>query len=736
MNRHLSGGVRTGRLAASLAAALLTASLLPVAPVSVTLGATTVTPATGGTAISAATAGTGGTGAYTTLAGPVITEGAAGELVNNGEVWLTAPAGFGFDASAGTAEPGGTGCAGLTVDAPVRSTSLIKVKVTAQSTSPCVLTFSGIRVRPTNASPLVTGNITNTGSAGPTGSTNYGTLTMVVGDPAKLAFTQQPSTSPSGVAFLTQPKVAIQDAVGNTITTDNASKVTLALVGAGGSLTGCTAAVTVSAGVATFGGCIVTGAGIGYKLTATDTTGGAGHPYTAATSASFDIPDNLGFETQPGVGAGAGSTAQGGVAFTNQPKVTVRLGISNFNTRSANDATTLVTLGIRSGTGTAGAVLTCDAAAGQPANTMKVTAGSAQFTGCRIDRSGTGYQLVATSVPGYGVGVWYSNAFNVVAGPATKLAFITQPAGASAGQVFTTQPVVAITDAGGNIATSGVRANVTLGIGTNPGVPPGVLSCSAITVATATSGANAGQAAFSGCRISNAGVGYTLTATATGIVGATSLAQGISNAFTVGAPAAQISLTRSSSTITWGQGVVLTTQFLVNGAGKTFTLQAARDGVTWSTIATLTTDASGKSVYAYRPPTNAYYRAVFAGTSDLQAATSAAVRTVVRQVSFLRPTNGGATKSISRNTSVTFTATVRPSRPELVKPKVTFFFYRLSGSTWVLSTKRDVQADLAGQARTTFKFTSSGQWYVRSQANPTPYNANSVMTPPERYSVR
>jgi hypothetical protein len=559
------------------------------------------------------------------------------------------------------------------------------------------------------------------------------TITVDPSPASTLVFTQQPSTSPSGVAFLTQPRVAVQDAFGNTIVADSTTKVTLTLVaptaGGPGTLSGCTAAATVSAGVAAFGGCVVTGVGVGYKLTATDTTGGGGgHPYTAATSAAFDVPDNLVFAATVGGGAGASSTAQGGIAFTNQPRVNVRA----VAALSANDATTSVTLAIRSGTGTAGAILTCD----QAANTLKVVAGSAPFTGCRIDKAGTGYQLVATSVPAYGVNAWYSNTFNVVAGPATKLTFVTQPGGASAGQVFTTQPVVAITDAGGNIVTSGVRANVSLTIGTNPGVPAGALSCSAITVATATSGGTAGQAAFSGCKISNSGVGYTLIATPSSIVGVSSLASATSSAFTVAAPAAQITLTRSQSTITWGQTLVLTTQFLVNGAGKTFTLQAARDGVTWTTIATLTTDSSGKSAYPYRPATNNYYRAVFAGTPDLQAATSAAGRTVVRQISFLRPTNGGATKSIARNTSVTFTATVRPSRPELTRPTVTFFFYRLSGSTWVLSTKRNVTADLAGQARTTFKFTSAGRWYVRSQANPTPYNANSVMTPPENYSVR
>ncbi len=189
-------------------------------------------------------------------------------------------------------------------------------------------------------------------------------------------------------------------------------------------------------------------------------------------------------------------------------------------------------------------------------------------------------------------------------------------------------------------------------------------------------------------------------------------------------------------TITWGGGIVLTTQFGTNGANKTFKLQATRDNVTWFDIGPLlTTNASGRNQFAFRPSTNFFYRAVFAGTSDLAAGTSASVRTVVRQIALLRPTNGGATKSISRNTSITFFTVVRPSRPELTPAKVTFSFYRLSGSTWVLSTQRTVTAAADGRAATTFKFSTSGQWYVRSMANPTPYNANSVMSTIERYSV-
>jgi hypothetical protein len=345
---------------------------------------------------------------------------------------------------------------------------------------------------------------------------------------------------------------------------------------------------------------------------------------------------------------------------------------------------------------------------------------------------------VASSSPAYGANAWSSVAFDVLAGPATKLTFITQLAGAAAGQAFTTQPVVAITDAGGNVVTSGVSANVSLTIGTNPGVPAGVLSCTpSITIATATSGANAGKAMFAGCKITNAGVGYTLNAIATNVSGVVALTATTSDPFTVTAPGAAITLTNSASVITWGGGVTLSIQFGANGGNKLFTIERTRDSFTWYTEATLTTNASGFASYVYRPATNTYFRIRFLGTPDLLAGTSNTTRTVVRQIALLRPTNGGLIKSIARNTSITFTTTVRPSRPELPKATVTFRFYRLSGGTWTLVTSRDVVIDSLGKAATTFKFTSGGSWYARTIANPTPsYNANSVWSPLERYNVR
>jgi hypothetical protein len=125
----------------------------------------------------------------------------------------------------------------------------------------------------------------------------------------------------------------------------------------------------------------------------------------------------------------------------------------------------------------------------------------------------------------------------------------------------------------------------------------------------------------------------------------------------------------------------------------------------------------------------------FAGASDLQAGVSSTIRVVVRQKAFLRPTNSGAVRSLARNTSVTFVTTVRPARPELSAAKVSFFFYRRVGGVWLFFAKRDVYINALGQAAWTWKFSTRGEWYVRSVANPTVNNANSFMTPIERYSV-
>jgi hypothetical protein len=217
------------------------------------------------------------------------------------------------------------------------------------------------------------------------------------------------------------------------------------------------------------------------------------------------------------------------------------------------------------------------------------------------------------------------------------------------------------------------------------------------------------------------------------------------NTVTWTATTANITLTTSAPmppgakdpVILWGQGITLTAQFrMPGGNNRTFQLQGTRDGTTWTGITTLTTDANGRASFFYTPVTNLWYRAVFSGAADLSAANSNQVRTVVRQLALLRPTNSGRIRTINDGTSITFTTTVRPARPELAPARVGFFLFKRQSGGWTLISTRNVFIDGAGLARTTFTFNSTGDYYVRSKAFPTPYNANSEQSPVERYNVR
>ena len=207
--------------------------------------------------------------------------------------------------------------------------------------------------------------------------------------------------------------------------------------------------------------------------------------------------------------------------------------------------------------------------------------------------------------------------------------------------------------------------------------------------------------------------------------------------FAVTVPPAVLSVTPSTTVITWGQPVTLNVQVGGSGANRPVTLQRMQANETqWSDIAALTTDASGNASTTYRPPVNTQFQVVYAGTPDLGPATSPPVRVVVRQIVLLRPTNPGHVTSARAGSQVTFTATVRPIGPTLAPAKVTFQFWRLVGSTWVSAAKRDVLANSTGRASTTWPFSQRGQWYVRAVADPTLTNANSVWSPVERYSIQ
>ncbi len=201
-----------------------------------------------------------------------------------------------------------------------------------------------------------------------------------------------------------------------------------------------------------------------------------------------------------------------------------------------------------------------------------------------------------------------------------------------------------------------------------------------------------------------------------------------------GAPT--LTITPSSTLITWGETVVLKASFGVVGAGRTFTLQGASDGVTWQPLTTLTTDADGNASFSYRPAGNLSYRAVFDGAPDLAALASNDTRVLVRQTILLRPTAKGSTRTVVHGRRVTFTMTVRPRRAEAPMAKVTLDIYQRVGGHWVLYKTRDRYVDADGVATYTWTFSTRGEWYVRSFANRTPFNAMSAWSQIERYSVR
>jgi trimeric autotransporter adhesin len=400
-----------------------------------------------------------------------------------------------------------------------------------------ITTPGGAILSCTNASPLpavagvaaftgckidVSGSYTLHASDGALLPATSATFSITAAGATKLAFTTSPSASTGGTAFTTQPVVKIQDTAGNTVTSD-ASGVTLTITTPAGALLTCTNASPLPAvsGVATFTGCNIDLPGT-YTLHAAD--GGL----TAATSATVAITvgtaAKLAFTTSP-------SASTGGVAFTTQPVVKVQdLG---GNTIVGNTSSVTLTI-----TTPAGALLTCTNASPLPA-----VAGVATFTGCAIDRAGT-YTLHAADS---GLTAATSATVAITVGAAAKLAFTTSPSASTGGVAFTTQPVVAVQDLGGNTLV-GDTSSVTLTITTPAGA---LLTCTNASPLPAV----AGVATFTGCKIDLLGT-YTLHAADGGLTAATSATVAI----TVGA-AAKVGFTTSPSASTGG--VAFTTQPVV-----------------------------------------------------------------------------------------------------------------------------------------------------------------------------
>jgi hypothetical protein len=306
-------------------------------------------------------------------------------------------------------------------------------------------------------------------------------------------FSTEPAGATGGTAFTTQATVTIEDAGGNTVSTDT-NAIGLTLTTGSGALSGCTS--TTTAGVAAFIGCTINTTGTGDVLTATD----AGDTLTN-TSSPFDVtvgtPAQLVFSTEPS------AAATGGTVFTVQPAVTVE--DAGGNTVTADSSTVTLTAN-----GGAGTISGCS---------QTETNGVVAFSACSINTDGT-YTLTATD--GGTITAATSDSILVGTGTPSQLVFTTEPAGAMGGSAFTTQPAVTVEDAGGNTVTDDATVPA-LTLTTGPGTLSG---CTPTTAAGVTT--------FSGCTIDTANSGDVLTATDT--------ADGLTNTsspfdVTVGAPA-------------------------------------------------------------------------------------------------------------------------------------------------------------------------------------------------------
>jgi hypothetical protein len=393
--------------------------------------------------------------------------------------------------------------------------------------------FTGCTINRTGSYTLTAVDSTDS----PTGTS--AAFTVAVGPAASLVFTATPGASTAGVAFATQPAVHVVDAGGNTVTSGDGSAITLDTTPAG-FLLGCTTAVTTSSGVATFSGCDITAAG-SYSLSATATG------IVTGSSGSFNV--GAGPKAQLVYTAGP-TTATAGIAFVLQPKVTIEDAYGNTETANADT----VSLSIAPGTGTVGATLGC--------TTAQAVAGVATFSGCSINKSGVGYTLTASD----GILLTVTgSAFNVYASAPSQLVFSTQPAGATGGTTFTTQPTVAIEDALGNVETTDTSA---LTATIEPVAGNGTLSSTCAATTTA------GVATFTGCSITKVGT-YKLQVT-----DGTDELTALSATFPVTAgPAVSLAVTTQPSGATGGKAF---------GTQPTVTLLDAGGNVATGSTATVT----------------------------------------------------------------------------------------------------------------------------------------------------
>lgn len=202
---------------------------------------------------------------------------------------------------------------------------------------------------------------------------------------------------------------------------------------------------TVAAGLAAFTGCTVHGTG-SFVLHASSSP--TRTPVDSSALVVTGAPDHLVFSAQP-------TSGSAGIALAPQPTVTVK---DAFGATVLADQSSVITLALNAPTSGGPGVLSCSAGLAKT-----VSSGVAAFAGCSIDTPGIAYSIHAAS------GVLEptdTGTFSLFGIPA-KLVFVQQPGSALSSVPLSSQPIVAVEDAAGNVITSDNSTVVTLAL-SNP----------------------------------------------------------------------------------------------------------------------------------------------------------------------------------------------------------------------------------------------------------------------------
>ncbi len=420
---------------------------------------------------------------------------------------------------------------------------------------PSVTTVSGVATF-ANCSVNLKGSGYQLQASANVGGAITGTSTVFsisVGPVSQLVFVQDGSPISAGATFSIAPALGVADAGGNLETSgaDSTDAIILATQGGNSDPLTCSGGETsvgnaggylqnAVAGVATFSQCTIRNTLSTNSATFVGVAKTAVSAYLNATGTPFTISPaalgSIGMANQPS------SSAQGAI-FASQPQVVLKDVYGNVETGISSGN---VTLALSPG---AQGSLTCSSA--------PITSGMATFTGCAVTATNTAITLIATYVDpsttqSYTVA---SSPITIGAAQPTSLAFQVQPSGATAGSVFTTQPVVTISGGSGVVANGAVTLSVASG--------PGTLACTLNTVSSVN-----GTATFSGCALSLSGA-YVLQASL--MVGGTTITTQ-STSFSVGVGQAAKLAIATPAVVAAGQsqpGAIMVT--VQDAAGETVT---------------------------------------------------------------------------------------------------------------------------------------------------------------------